>query len=369
MMTSDRRSRPSAALGYSRAGVVGALTIPLPLLEIRSPVLALELGKSLWVILLALALAVLAGGVVGYVFRDRSLTASPRLAVVGGLVWLAMVATDDDGVRAVGIFVGLAATTAALLLHVTSDRGATHNRIPDHVAACGGLAIALAYLTVAPDRSWVPVLALSGAIAIVAASGLVTLDRRHVADHHRPIAEVQLGVLPIYPSIANFVIAAGFGATWGALPSMNRLTFQRFLAAEPTASVAILLGGLLACALVWGIDRPSGWTREWRGTLAIATGGALVLASLAPSKAWTVGWWIVALGCGAALLISQINLPPTASSSREVAVAGGTGVVIGLGISAIALAADSIDPRATVATLALPVLFLGLYQRRQITVL
>ena len=56
-------------------------------------------------------------------------------------------------------------------------------------------------------------------------------------------------------------------------------------------------------------------------------------------------------------------------SSREVAVAGGIGVVIGLGISAFALAADSIDPRATVATLALPVLFLGLYQRRQITVL
>jgi hypothetical protein len=325
--------------------MVGSLIAPLPLLEIRAPVVGRELQDSLRLAQLIMAAGVGAGLVAAWLLRNRGHFVERAAAAVAGVAWIATTVADQPLALGLAIFIGLAASWAALLC-------AVHNGIAGRgVLGMGAIVVAiiLVLLSIWPERGWQPLAALCGAIALVAAA---------LAQPPVPAGG------PTTSSLSSMInhrvlLAVAAGITWGTTPAVNRVTWSEFRAVERYNSITLAGGALFAIVLVVIGARQAGRgdSPAWlsREAIGLLIGGAFVVISIAPTLAITMIARAATLG-GADLLIAGTGTDDTAKHHAERWPYVTAGIVFGLTFSAFVTVDDSINPKLATAFLSLLVL-------------
>jgi hypothetical protein len=379
-MSSGESVGPSTPIAVPRLFIVGALALPIPLLEIRSPLVAAELGTSLRAVLLMVACGLAGGGSAGWVLRHRSSRLRAPLALGAGICWVTLAAISDDSVRVAGIVTGVALSGAASLLNIV-DLDALSGKHYIGLAPVGGLALGLAsglgYLANSPSRHWAPVLAVAGTIAAIAALISMLLTRNIDAGEASHSGNLVVGpanrwrdrIASTHITSTHLAVAAAIGSTWGALPAARAVVVQEFQTREPTTLVVVLIGGVAAVAIAWGMQRRALSSKRPfspAATLVPVSGLGLLCVAIGLGERWTLLWWIVALGSGGALLANSTSTavvahdgPVLSNRRREIALSeawtcAAAGMVVGLCLTALAVGIESIDPRFVVGILCVP---------------
>jgi hypothetical protein len=340
-------------LDIARWIMLGAVVAPLPLLEIRSPLIGQELGESLRLTLALMGAGVALGMIGAYALRRRHAAVEFIAAVVAGVVWIAAAFVDRPVLLAGSIIIGLAAGWTAVLLAIgsgISGRGVLG-------AAAIVLAAILVPLAISPDRRWEPLAAACGAVAIAAAVTAAAMARRAPPQRVFPTQvrwadSIRGGVL----------LAVAAGVTWGTTPAVNRVTWQQFRAEEEYSSITVLGGAVFAVALAFVASSharrnstaptPLMFRRETTGALISV---AFVVIAIAPTLTITMIARSVALGSADLLIAGLLTQDSDGQHAAKWPFAVG-GIVIGLMFSAVVTVINSIDPRAVVGFLAASVL-------------
>jgi hypothetical protein len=355
--------------------VVGALAMSIPMLEIRSPIVGEQLGLSLQLVLLTITVGLALGGCIGWLLRHESRRLSPRFALLAGVVWLGVLAIDNDAARIAGIVGGIVGSTAACLLTVVELDALSSRRyagLAPITAFSVGLIGGLGYLAGDSSRDWKPVLGVAGSVAIVASAiCLIARQRQRGRSRRRalPAGNDPAGRWRDGVAITHLAIAAAIGSTWGAIPAVSRIIWQQFQASERSALVCVLLGGCAATVTGWVMQRRA-LSQDTHvppaATLVPVSGLALLCVAISIGERWTLAWWVVALASGGALLAMSTS---TESAANDVSVAAtrrreiplseswasaAVGMVIGLAMTAATVVGDSIDPRFAVGVLCIP---------------